>query len=168
MQLTNICREVREDWQLGRLYIPADLLRDVGVGWLCELVGRGHPLPVEARAPLGRALRRLLAEADVFYRSGDTGLSALSFRCELAVRTARLVYAAIGDTIAQSRHNVFAARAVVPAGTKLVLAGVACAGAAASLPMRLDRPFREARLVAPLRFPDDILVFSNEPTDATP
>jgi len=27
MQLTNICRDVDEDWQLGRLYLPGELLR---------------------------------------------------------------------------------------------------------------------------------------------
>ena len=31
MQLTNICRDVREDWEFGRVYLPQDEMRRFGV-----------------------------------------------------------------------------------------------------------------------------------------
>lgn len=129
MQLTNICRDVPEDWRMGRLYLPADLLADEGA---CRLADElGGPFPERARAPVARVIRRLLAVADRYYRSGDVGMAALSPRCALAVRTARLVYSAIGDRLADQGHDPFARRAVVPTPHKLGLVARAAAELAA-------------------------------------
>ena len=46
MQLTNVCRDVREDWQRGRLYLPDELLARHGAGGLCSELGK--PFPVAA------------------------------------------------------------------------------------------------------------------------
>ena len=61
MQLTNICRDVREDLARGRVYVPADVLRASGA------VGVGD----FDSALVARAVERLLAIADGYYRSGD-------------------------------------------------------------------------------------------------
>jgi phytoene synthase len=137
MQLTNICRDVLEDWEMGRLYIPTELLAEHGIGDLgCAL---GGPFPERARVPMRGVLARLLAEAAQLYRSGDRGLAALPWRCAFGVRAARLVYAAIGDRIAARDHDVLAGRAVVPTWHKLLLVARAGAGALAELPARLVR-----------------------------
>lgn len=122
MQLTNICRDVREDWALGRLYVPAALLPP-GVG-----AALGGPLPDAASAPLGRAIRVLLAEAERLYRSADRGLRYLDYRSRLGVRTARLVYGAIGREIARQGYDVAGPRAVVSGRKKMALALRAFAG----------------------------------------
>jgi 15-cis-phytoene synthase len=112
MQLTNICRDVVEDWQDGRLYLPLDLYdRDGGAP--------GRTLDLGAAAG---AVRRLLATADGLYRSGEAGLRALPFRCAVAIRTARLVYGEIGRVIARRRFRVDIGRAVVSRWRKAVLA----------------------------------------------
>jgi hypothetical protein len=66
-------------------------------------------------------LRKLLALADKYYRSGDAGLRALPGRPAFAVRSARLVYAEIGRTLARRDFDVFAVRAVVSRPKKLAL-----------------------------------------------
>ena len=48
MQLTNICRDVLEDWQLGRLYLPRTWLQRSGLGGLPGQLG--GPLPRARRA----------------------------------------------------------------------------------------------------------------------
>jgi phytoene synthase len=115
MQLTNIARDVHEDWQRGRLYVPRDLL---------PLRGHspGSALSPEAAAALSAALPVLLATAVPLYRSGDAGLSALDTRSAIAVRAARLIYSAIGDVLAARGHDVTGPRAVVSRLRKLVLA----------------------------------------------
>ena len=118
MQLTNICRDVHEDWQRGRLYLPRDLLDAAGAPALAP----GGPFPAAARAPVAAVTRRLLAEADVYYRSADRGMGDLPWRAALAIRTARLVYAAIGDRVAAQHHDPLAPRAIVPTRAKLRLA----------------------------------------------
>ena len=45
MQLTNICRDVLEDWHLGRIYLPFDLLGTVGLEWLPDHLGGDLPWP---------------------------------------------------------------------------------------------------------------------------
>ncbi len=110
MQLTNICRDVREDWERGRLYLPT------------ELVGPRPGLNEALSADRCRhAVRELLGLADRYYTSADGGLRALSWRCALAVRTARLVYSRIGQVIASRGYDALAGRAFVPGIMKLWL-----------------------------------------------
>jgi len=117
MQLTNICRDVAEDWARGRLYLPDELLARHGAGGLADELGR--PLPPSARAPLAGALRELLELADVHYRAADRGIPALPWRAALAVRAASRIYRAIGGRLQARGYDVFAGRAVVPRTTKL-------------------------------------------------
>jgi len=131
MQLTNICRDVAEDWQLGRLYLPADLLRRHGVAPL--KAGEG-PFPAGAVEGCRGVLRELLGLADRYYASSHAGLVYLSPRCALAVDVARRVYSAIGRRIALQHHDVRAGRAVVPAHERLFACAAAVARWAASPP----------------------------------
>jgi phytoene synthase len=113
MQLTNICRDVREDLERGRIYLPADVLAASGA------LGVGD----FDSALVARAVERLLAIADRYYRSGDAGMYALPLRAALAVRAARLVYSAIGQELAKRGFDAMRGRAVVPGWKKLALLG---------------------------------------------
>ena len=123
MQLTNICRDVEEDWRLGRLYLPGALLAEAGAADLAGALG--GPLPAAARRPVARVVERLLAEAERYYRSADLGIPDLPARAGLAIRTARLVYAAIGDEVARRGFDPLAGRAVVSDRVKALLVGKA-------------------------------------------
>jgi phytoene synthase len=113
MQLTNICRDVREDLERGRIYLPADVLAASGA------LGVGD----FDSALVARAVERLLAIADRYYRSGDAGMYALPLRAALAVRAARLVYSAIGQELEKRGFDAMRGRAVVPGWKKLALLG---------------------------------------------
>ncbi len=155
MQLTNICRDVSEDWQRGRLYLPLRMLR--GSGWNAL---PGLPLgrwPSAARESLAIVTRRLLNEADRFYRSGDAGIPALPWRAAFSVCAARLIYSAIGERILRADYDAYATRAVVPRSQKLRLLIKAALLTARGLPRRFRRVSKQAPLDFVLRFPDDIL-----------
>jgi phytoene synthase len=134
MQLTNICRDVAEDWALGRLYLPDDLVARHGAAGLRDALG--GPLPAAARRPLAACVRDLLALADRFYASGDRGLLALGPREALAIRAARNIYSAIGAELAARDHDALAGRAIVPLPAKLGLVARAARDAARELPRR--------------------------------
>lgn len=119
MQLTNICRDVLEDFRRDRVYLPVDLLCASGVPALEPPTGE----LTHVRAELAVAVRSVLELADRYYASGDLGLSALPFRIALSVRAARLIYSAIGRELARRGHDVLARRAVVPLSRKLALVG---------------------------------------------
>jgi len=145
MQLTNVCRDVAEDEQRGRVYLPADLLD-------------GAPVPTRAPATAARAVSAVLGCAEMFYRSGDVGLARLPFRCAVAIRAARLIYAEIGAVVARRAFDVCAGRAVVSGRGKLFLLARAAAGAVLALPWR-----RPALPPVPLPFS---LPLVDDPADA--
>lgn len=152
MQLTNIARDVHEDWQRGRLYLPDSLLaRNGASGLAAEL---GGAFPETARVPVAATLRELLERADGLYRSGDDGLRALAPRSALAVRAARLVYSAIGEQVRRQGCDPLAGRAHVSGWGKLGWVGRAVALTLAELPRRVLHPHREARIETELTFDD--------------
>ena len=144
MQLTNIARDVAEDWQRGRLYLP-DALACHGVHGLRERLGA--PLPPHATDGVARAVAELLALADHYYRSGEEGLFDLSPRCALAVDAARSIYAEIGRVLRARGCDPRAGRAVVSTRRKLWLLACACGRAL----LRLPHAFRAMSVAAPAR-----------------
>jgi len=108
MQLTNICRDVREDLERGRIYLPADVLAECGGGDLDRDLVR-------------RAVERLLALAEHYYRSADAGFFALPWRAALAARAARHVYAAIGEELRARDFDALSGRVSVPHWKRLLL-----------------------------------------------
>jgi phytoene synthase len=123
MQLTNIGRDVLEDYRRGRVYLPADLLARHGCP---RLDPAWDPvLPEAARRPLATATCELLDTADGYYRGGNAGIAALTWRCGLAVRTASFVYAAIGDRVRGQGGDPRAGRAWVTTRGKIALLGKA-------------------------------------------
>lgn len=147
MQLTNICRDVAEDWRRGRLYLPTELMADGEA--LAAAARGGAALPDAAAAQLASATRALLALADRYYRSAADGLRALPWRCALGVRAARSLYAAIGDRVIAAGCDPRAPRAVVPRWRKLTLVAAAAVGAALELPRRLIAMARPTPLTLP-------------------
>jgi 15-cis-phytoene synthase len=153
MQLTNVCRDVAEDWSRGRLYVPTELL----AGWEPSRgshLGDWPPPPQQQRA-LTHAVRRLLETAEIFYGSGDAGLPFLPWRSRIAVTTARRVYSAIGQRILAGGADVSAPRVFVPTSHKLWYTARAAFGATCTR----ARQLRPAVGERPVRFPEDVLVF---------
>jgi phytoene synthase len=151
MQLTNICRDVLEDWERERLYIPEQLLAAQACPRLADRLG--GPFPGEAREAVARATAALLDEADRCYASGDRGLHALDRRCALSIRTARMVYSAIGTRVRRAGCDPLAGRAIVPLRQKLVLV-------AGALARSLAGPRAGGGTSAPVRcvaYPDDVM-----------
>ncbi len=115
MQLTNIARDVGEDARNGRLYLPLD--------WLAE---QGIDAEAFLREPrfspaLGAVVKRVLDEAARHYRLGHAGIRSLPKPCRHAIRTAALVYEAIGTSIAANGYDSVSKRATTGLGTKIGL-----------------------------------------------
>jgi phytoene synthase len=120
MQLTNICRDVDEDWRRGRCYIPTSMLTA-----RAKEVLHGPPqaeLPPHVRQDLVQPIRSLLDLAEQHYRAGDAGLVYLDRVSAWAIHTARLVYSGIGDALARQGYDVGAGRAFVTDARKKWLA----------------------------------------------
>jgi len=110
MQLTNIARDVSEDWQNGRRYIPKQ--------WLA-LVPKKDSTPSNEQVRL--AVGKLLDLADHYYAKGYQGLPQLPNGSRLAIRLAGLVYQEIGNEIRRQDCRVIGNRIFVPLSLKLKL-----------------------------------------------
>ena len=152
MQLTNVCRDVVEDWDRGRLYLPAELLAPAGAPGLAPDPAR--PWPAAATRPAAAAITRLLDLADAFYADADRGLRDLSPRSRLAVHAARLVYSRIGRVLRRRGADPTRGRAVVSKLRKLALVARAGLATLASLwrPRPAPRPPTRALLPSPVLF----------------
>jgi phytoene synthase len=110
-QLTNFLRDVGEDLDRGRVYLPADLLAAHGVDRpLLEWSRRSGRTDPRIRAALvaAEALTR-----DV-YRDAEPGIAMLDPRVRPCIRTAFTLYGGILDAIARHDYTVLHRRAVVP------------------------------------------------------
>jgi phytoene synthase len=118
MQLTNISRDVAQDADMGRVYIPATRLRALGI--------ESSPSGLQA-APqrTGRAVHDLLAMADRYYRSAHAGIAYIPWRACLAIRVASSVYRAIGVRLIRLGCDPMSGRTVVPFTEKLWWAATA-------------------------------------------
>ena len=120
MQITNICRDVKEDAERGRVYLPADRLRRAGLEPSALLTGDLSP---EQREALASVVSDLLALADTYYASADEGLRAIPMPARGAILVASRVYQGIGTRLL-TRHSgdCWHGRTVVPMGRRVSLA----------------------------------------------
>lgn len=144
MQLTNIVRDVKEDAQRDRCYLPTDF---VGSLPFPDLVRPGP----EDEATLRHGLRRLLALAEDYYRSGESGLPYLPGRARHGILVAARVYRAIGLRLESRGFDAWGGRVIVSTPGKLFHSLVAIVGSLFQPGFWIPRRQHEARLHRPLR-----------------
>lgn len=114
MQLTNICRDVREDALLGRRYLPATLVGPLEPAALID------PTPC-VKATVSVALRTLLDTADRYYASGEQGLRYLPAGARTGILVAARAYRGIGTVLRERRFDCWSSRAAVSAAGKVAI-----------------------------------------------
>jgi phytoene synthase len=132
MQRTNILRDVREDAELGRVYLPDAHLAVVALGPGSDpatadaLTG----LPAWPEARRQALLAPEIARADADYAAGSAGVGCL-LRGRRAIRAASAMYQGILREIERDGYVASGRRAVVPRHRKLVLLAGAVLGRSA-------------------------------------
>lgn len=112
-QLTNFLRDVGDDLDRGRQYLPAEDLDRFGV----DLARR------EADPAFVELMRFEIARCRELYTAAAPGVGMLPPRSARCVGAAHRMYAAILTEIERRGHDVFAGRAVVPRPTRLAILG---------------------------------------------
>ena len=119
LQLTNILRDVREDAERGRVYLPVDELAQHG------LTPEALMAAARQTAPPSAALRALLREqarrAEEFYGAGEALLPLITPDSRPALWVLMTIYHRLLGRIHQADYDVFSQRASVPTGEKLLL-----------------------------------------------
>ncbi len=131
-QLTNFLRDVGEDLDRGRVYVPQEDIRRFGADPHARVV-----------TPEWRALMAFEIERNRrLYREADGGIPTLPGASRRCVATARVLYARILERIEAADYDVFSGRARVPTPVK---AALAARMVTVREPMRLVRADRAAR-----------------------
>ena len=133
MQLTNICRDVRDDALLGRRYLPASLVGEVEPAALIAPVGA-------VRAAAVHAIRTLLDLADRHYASGEQGLRHLPAGARTGILVAARMYREIGVVLRQRNFDCWSSRARVGAAAKAAITLGALRGSAGARRRPLEGP----------------------------
>jgi phytoene synthase len=116
LQLINIMRDVREDWELGRVYLPQDELAAYGVAEEDIAAGR---VSAEWRALMAFQASR----ARAYLEEGSALLSSLDSRSAACVATFAGLYRATLDRIEAHGFDVFDGSVRLSPLTKLRIVG---------------------------------------------
>jgi 15-cis-phytoene synthase len=116
-QLTNILRDVREDLQRGRIYLPLEDLERYSVPIPALAAVAAKP---RSPAPNERLLLRAEAErAEHYYKSGHALLPLISPDSRPALWVLIAIYHSLLKHIQQQNYEVFSRRISVPTWQKL-------------------------------------------------
>ena len=102
-QLTNILRDLREDGERGRIYLPAEDLQRFGVGEKDLAEGRRTPAFLEL---MGFEASR----ARQYYRDSEPLISLVHRQSRGSLRALIGIYSALLDRIERSKFDVFSRR----------------------------------------------------------
>ncbi|MGH3896989.1 MAG: phytoene/squalene synthase family protein [Pseudonocardiaceae bacterium] len=118
-QITNFLRDVGEDLDRGRVYLPADELAAFGVDralleW-CRSTARPDPR-------VRHALAHLVAHTRAIYRRAAPGIPMLNPVSRACVATAFRLYGGILDEIEAAEYQILSRRVAVPRYRRLAVA----------------------------------------------
>ena len=112
-QLTNFLRDVAEDLDRGRVYLPEEDLARFGADPWRRCVD-----------PAWRAFSRFqIGRIRAIYHEADAGIALLPPRSAKVIRGARRLYSGILDRIEAADHDVFSVRARIATPVKLAVVG---------------------------------------------
>ena len=144
MQLTNIARDVLEDAEMGRRYLPAEWVNDMSV----DAIKSAATTPDQDGINTVRSgVQHLLGLAEVYYNSAIHGLNYLPLRAHIAILIAARSYRQIGVQLARRGSPWHLGRQVTSTPTKAITS-------LAALPLMAHRfgaiPPHQAELHRPL------------------
>nr|WP_318380773.1 15-cis-phytoene synthase CrtB [uncultured Enterobacter sp.] len=113
-QLTNIARDIVEDAETGRCYLPAQWLAEEGI----EREQLADPVN---RETLSRLAARLVDAAEPYYASARAGFAGLPLRSAWAIASAHGVYREIGVKVKAAGPRAWERRQGTSKGEKLAL-----------------------------------------------
>ncbi len=116
-QLTNIARDVIDDAEAGRVFVPQSLLQKHGAPVEAEQLAQRENWPAAHAAAVD-----LLDIAEGYYASARTGIRDLPFRCAWAILAALKVYREIGEVLRKGGPEAWENRVGAGKGRKLALA----------------------------------------------
>ena len=117
-QLTNILRDVKEDAERNRIYLPLDSLSEFGVTVdRVKMLADGAAIQTNDRA----LLRSVEQRAEEYYGSASRLLPLIEADSRAALWVLVTIYRGLLERIVAKNYDVFSERVSVPTATKLII-----------------------------------------------
>lgn len=101
MQFINFIRDVVEDIELGRTYLPREYWEAFGLKELSLVEAKRKPVA------FGKFIRQQVKRYHQWRKQGEAGFSFIPRRCLIPIRTASQMYAWTAEQIASQPHVIF-------------------------------------------------------------
>ncbi len=98
MQLTNIARDIYEDANMNRVYLPKEWLRDISIEQL-----KSDSI-YEIQTQMSKILKKLIGLSEIYYQNGFSGMKYIPIKTRLAIFFAAKIYRAIGMKIKNNNY----------------------------------------------------------------
>ncbi len=99
MQLTNIARDIYEDANMNRIYLPKEWLIDISIDQL-----KSNSID-EIQLQMSKILKKLIELSEIYYRNGFSGMKYIPIKTRMAIFFAAKVYRAIGMKIKSNNYQ---------------------------------------------------------------
>ena len=121
MQITNVVRDVGEDWRkLGRVYLPQDEMERAGIA-AASL--SGDALSTLTKQGYVDLIELVMGQADALYAEAERGIRSLPVNVQRGIRAATRMYREIQNEVRAAGYDNMHNRAFVSLGRKLQLIG---------------------------------------------
>jgi phytoene synthase len=107
MQLTNILRDIKEDKEVDRIYIPQDEIRRFGLD-------TNHFYEERMSENFRKLMKYQIDRAHQYYDEADQGIKMLDRDAQFAIYSASKIYRGILRKIELQDYNPFLGRVYVP------------------------------------------------------
>jgi phytoene synthase len=112
MQLTNILRDIREDKNNGRIYLPVDEMKRFNI--------QKKDILHEQYTPMMKDLIKFsIDRAHRYYKEAQPGIKMLPKECQFAIYSASYIYRNILNEIERNDYNPFKGRVYVSQAKKI-------------------------------------------------
>ena len=114
MQITNILRDIREDYEMGRVYIPQNILKRFNY---LEIDIKHHVV----NNKFVSMMEHLMQKAEKLYAEAQIGIDMLDKDSRYAIKSASDIYSGIIPKIRENNYDIYSKRVSVSLPGKLLI-----------------------------------------------
>ena len=107
MQLTNILRDIKEDAELNRRYLPGNFVKNLTPK---QIINISQNIKHKDHLIVQEAIKKILLLSDLYYKSGNAGLFFLKFQFKIVIAVASNIYRQIGVKLKNKSYNWYETR----------------------------------------------------------
>ena len=107
MQLTNILRDIKEDAELNRRYLPGNFVKNLTPK---QIINISQNIKHKDHLIVQEAIKKILLLSNLYYKSGNAGLFFLKFQFKIVIAIASNIYRQIGVKLKNKSYNWYEGR----------------------------------------------------------